>query len=379
MSSNETKTPYLLQKILLLCGILEKCSCSALGGVRKRSKESNIRSIRSYAPGFPQGFGEDFPGAGNYGQVNYQNPDISSSYSTYGPNANSDFGSITYTNYPPTTTSIDGSFPFGGSSQSYSNGGISYSSSGVSNPFLTSNAFQNYPSYSSYPPSTSYASSFPGNYQSNQFNGQLSDGYSESFSRPTSFGGSSNTDIHLGSETTIRYPSKFFGSSMSNKPSEEAIFGPSGSTYFGNNVKPSSAHFSPSYKPNGNGGFANNLKGHDVEQVSQHIEVTRPVAVPIYKKFPVPKSKYIQVAIPHPVLVPFPQPYPVRIPIRFVSSTTLFAKFVHITLLPHYSEPVGVPVLKEIYIPVEKEVPYPVEKEVAVPGNFFKLKARVSF
>ena len=39
-----------------------------------------------------------------------------------------------------------------------------------------------------------------------------------------------------------------------------------------------------------------------------------------------------------------------------------------------YSEPVGVPVIKEIIIPVEREVPYPVEKEVAVPGNFIYLK-----
>ena len=308
-----------MQKILLLGGLLEICSSSALGGVRKRSKESNIRSIRSYAPGFPQGFGEDFPGAGNYGQVNYQNPDISSSYSTYGPNANSDFGSVTYTNYPSTTTSIDSTpYSFGGGSQfppSFSSGGSSnpYSTS-VSNPF-SGGAFSNYPSYSSFPPSNNYASSYPsgsfsGSFPPINFDSQLSNGYSSSFSNPSNFG-PTNTDIHIGSENSIKYPPSYFGSSIMKKPSDEAIFGPSGSTYFGAASKPS-----VSYRPGVSGGFTNNVKGHDVEHVSQHIEVTRPIAVPIYKKFPVPKSKYIQVAIPHPVLVPFPQPYPVRIPIR---------------------------------------------------------------
>lgn len=45
--------------------------------------------------------------------------------------------------------------------------------------------------------------------------------------------------------------------------------------------------------------------------ISQHIEVTKPIVVPVYKKFPYAVSKKFPVAIPHPVLVPVPAPYPV--------------------------------------------------------------------
>lgn len=44
--------------------------------------------------------------------------------------------------------------------------------------------------------------------------------------------------------------------------------------------------------------------------ISQHIEVTKPIVVPVFKKFPYPVSKDFPVAIPHPVLVPVPAPYP---------------------------------------------------------------------
>lgn len=45
--------------------------------------------------------------------------------------------------------------------------------------------------------------------------------------------------------------------------------------------------------------------------ISQHIETYKPIVVPIHKKFPYPVSKKFPVAIPHPVLVPYPAPYPV--------------------------------------------------------------------
>ncbi|XP_055588375.1 uncharacterized protein LOC129740653 [Uranotaenia lowii] len=80
--------------------------------------------------------------------------------------------------------------------------------------------------------------------------------------------------------------------------------------------------------------------------IAQHIEVEKPVPVPMVKKIHVPIPKGVKVHIPHPVLVPVPQPYPVHVPV---------------------SQPVAVPVIKEITIPIEKIVPYPVEKKVPVP------------
>lgn len=47
----------------------------------------------------------DYPSIGNYGQhLNMKNPQISSSYSSFGPSESSkEFGSTSYTNYPPQT------------------------------------------------------------------------------------------------------------------------------------------------------------------------------------------------------------------------------------------------------------------------------------
>lgn len=44
--------------------------------------------------------------------------------------------------------------------------------------------------------------------------------------------------------------------------------------------------------------------------LSQHFEVTKPIAVPVYKKYPYAVNKRFPVAISHPVLVPVPHPYP---------------------------------------------------------------------
>lgn len=85
--------------------------------------------------------------------------------------------------------------------------------------------------------------------------------------------------------------------------------------------------------------------GHSTP-VSKHVEITKPVAVPVYKQIHVPVQKPFHVQIPHPVLVPVPQPYPIHVPV---------------------AQPVAVPIVKEISIPVEKVVPYPVEKKVPYP------------
>lgn len=47
----------------------------------------------------------DYPAIGNYGQyLNMKNPQITSSYSSFGPSeSNKEFGSTSYTNYPPQT------------------------------------------------------------------------------------------------------------------------------------------------------------------------------------------------------------------------------------------------------------------------------------
>jgi hypothetical protein len=47
-------------------------------------------------------FGSDYPGFGNFGSLmNVKSPQISSSYSSFGPSSdNSEFGSTSYTNYP---------------------------------------------------------------------------------------------------------------------------------------------------------------------------------------------------------------------------------------------------------------------------------------
>lgn len=77
--------------------------------------------------------------------------------------------------------------------------------------------------------------------------------------------------------------------------------------------------------------------------ISQHIEITNPVLIPIYKKLPYAVSKPFPVAIPHPVLVPIPAYYPVNVQI---------------------SQPIATPVLRELRVPVEKEVLYPVHKYI---------------
>ncbi|KAG5683606.1 hypothetical protein PVAND_012879 [Polypedilum vanderplanki] len=181
----------------------------------------------SYATSYEPNY--DYPAFGNFGNLlNMKNPQITSSYTTYGASENNEFGSTNYINYPSSVQTII-------------------------QPEIKSPIFSEYSHVTSHNPSVS-----------------------------------SPIHHHL-------------------------------------NAQPSTSN--------------------EEVPISQHIEVTRPVIVPVYKKFPYAVPKHIPVAIPHPVLVPVPQPFPVNVLV---------------------SEPVAVPVIREIKVPVEKEVMYPVPKNVPV-------------
>ncbi|EZA57104.1 hypothetical protein DMN91_007199 [Ooceraea biroi] len=98
-----------------------------------------------------------------------------------------------------------------------------------------------------------------------------------------------------------------------------------------------------------NHGFSEAHIQHTLAQsvpISEHVEVTKPVAVPVIKNIGVPVAHPVTIPVPHPVAIAVAQPYPVHVP---------------------YAQPIAVPVVKTIAIPVEKKVPYPVEKIIPVP------------
>lgn len=167
----------------------------------------------------------DYPAFGNFGYLmNLKEPQISSSFSSYGPSDGSDFSSTSYINYPSTTQTVQ---------EPAKSSPISSSYSAVI-------------SHDSLPPQTNLNS--------------------------------------------------FFDSSSQQIPPEfKSIF------------ESMSAQLQQ-YQNNQNS--AVNSASNQEVPISQHIEVTRPVVVPVYKKFPYPVSKNFPVAIPHPVLVPVPAPYP---------------------------------------------------------------------
>lgn len=93
---------------------------------------------------------------------------------------------------------------------------------------------------------------------------------------------------------------------------------------------------------------------------STYHETSKPVEIPIYKKYAIPIPHPVPVPVPQEIKVPIPQPYQVQIAV------------------PH---PVPVEVVKHIEIPVEKPEPFVVEKKVCaftdVSYNFnyiFNLK-----
>ncbi|XP_053972954.1 uncharacterized protein LOC128873406 isoform X1 [Hylaeus volcanicus] len=103
----------------------------------------------------------------------------------------------------------------------------------------------------------------------------------------------------------------------------------------------------------GGGGIDHGLHGGHVQHhyaaavpVSEHVEITKPVPIPVIKNIGVPVAQPVAIPVPHPVAVGVPQPYPVHVPV---------------------AKPVLIPVVKTIAVPVEKKVPFPVEKVIPVP------------
>ncbi|KAF7381726.1 hypothetical protein HZH68_015599 [Vespula germanica] len=76
---------------------------------------------------------------------------------------------------------------------------------------------------------------------------------------------------------------------------------------------------------------------------STYEEKSKPVEIPIYKKYAIPIPHPVPVEIPQEIKVPIPQPYkvPVEIP-----------------------QPYPVEVVKHVEVPVEKPEPYVVEKHI---------------
>ncbi|XP_011495032.1 PREDICTED: proline-rich protein 2-like [Ceratosolen solmsi marchali] len=80
--------------------------------------------------------------------------------------------------------------------------------------------------------------------------------------------------------------------------------------------------------------------------IGHHIEVLKPIAVPVYKHIGIPLAQPVGIPVTHVKAIGVPQPYPVHIPV---------------------AHPVPIPVIKTIATIVEKKVPYPVEKIIPVP------------
>ncbi|KAG5314060.1 Z512B protein, partial [Acromyrmex insinuator] len=96
-------------------------------------------------------------------------------------------------------------------------------------------------------------------------------------------------------------------------------------------------------------GFKDSNIQHTIVQavpINEHVEITKPVPVPVIKNIGIPVPQHVSIPIPHPMAVGVAQPYPVHVPV-----------------IQH----IPVPVVKTIAIPVEKKVPYPVEKIIPVP------------
>lgn len=104
-----------LQKHFL---VLSTCFTISISRVSLRSRNSLYNSnyenpSESYVgpSSYTTSFGGDYPGYGNYGSyMNLRNPQISSSYMSFGPSSENDgFSSTSYVNYPQTTVN-QGSF-----------------------------------------------------------------------------------------------------------------------------------------------------------------------------------------------------------------------------------------------------------------------------
>ncbi|XP_066585106.1 uncharacterized protein [Prorops nasuta] len=97
------------------------------------------------------------------------------------------------------------------------------------------------------------------------------------------------------------------------------------------------------------GGYQEEQVQHHYGQtvpISEHVEVTKPIPVPVVKNIGIPVAAPVAIPVPHPIAIGVPQPYPVHVPV---------------------AKPVAIPVVKTIAVPVEKKVPYAVEKIIPVP------------
>lgn len=149
------------------------------------------------------------------------------------------------------------------------------------------------------------------------------------FSSTYSSFGPSTDNIEFGSTSYVNYPPTYeYENSQPQQTSSSQSW-------------PDSSYKEPLYESTGN---TESSYGEETP-ISQHIEITKPVVVPVYKKFPYAVPKKFPVAIPHPVLVPIPAYYPVNVQI---------------------SQPVASPEIREIRIPIEREVLYPVNKYIPV-------------
>lgn len=229
-------------------------------------------------------YGNNFPASGNCGTtLNLRNPPITSSYSTYRPSAeNAEFGSTTYINYPPQSVqSLSKGYI-------YQHGDHSFLQPSIN---LASISGQSYPSSNIYSTSQNLHIPLQGSYYPPSGAAETSQ---PSYILPSNSGHESAQPGYL--------------------PSTESIHDTTQASY-----SPSSGSSSSSYVPSKYGFTShvdqsqNQYAAASIEEptlLSQHFEVTKPVIVPVYKKFPYVVNKRFPVAIPHPVLVPVPHPYP---------------------------------------------------------------------
>lgn len=83
---------------------------------------------------------------------------------------------------------------------------------------------------------------------------------------------------------------------------------------------------------------------------STYHETSKPVEIPIYKKYAIPIPHPVAVPVAQQIKVPIPQPYEVHVAV------------------PH---PVPIEVVKHVEIPVERPEPYIIEKKVFINTHIF--------
>lgn len=235
----------------------------------------------------PSSYAISYPSTGNYGtMLNVKSQPMTSSYSTYEPAENAEFGSTTYINYPPQSV------------QSPSNGHMyqhddhSFLQPSVNMPSMSG---QSYPSSNNYLTSQNLHIPLQGSYY------------------PSSAVAETSQPSYIPSSSSEHESTKsgYHPSAFTSHESSQTSYSPSS----GSSIQSSSSGYYPSKygftaqvsQPQTQYASASN---DEPALLSQHFEVTKPVVVPVYKKFPYAVNKMFRVAIPHPVLVPVPHPYP---------------------------------------------------------------------